>query len=276
MHTLLVLTDFSEAAMHASVYACKLAQQYNFNRIILYHNYEVIVPATDLPVTMYDNDDILYRQYMQQLAELRERLFELVNNSVNIETMTETGFLLENINSVAQKEMADIIVMGMRGKSKLEKILIGSNTVNVAEQSDFPLLIVPDHAPISPISSILFACDLKKITDTTPADSLSRILDIFQAKLHVLNVDNNNKHYSPETPQEISHLNQILNSHQPEYHFVSDKDVVSAIMQFARERRISLIITIPKKHGLFNQLFRRSISEKLIHHTEIPLLCLHE
>lgn len=276
MPTLLVLTDFSEAAMHASKYAYKLAQQYNFNRIILYHNYEVIVPATDLPVTMYDNDDILYREHMQRLAELRESLSGLVNDSVNIETMTETGFLRENINSVAQKEMADIIVMGMRGKSKLEKILIGSNTVNVAEQSDFPLLIVPDQAPITPIDNILFACDLKKVTKATPADSLSRILNIFQAKLHVLNVHDDNKHSSTETPQEISRLNQMLDNYQPEYHFVSDKDVVSAIMQFARERKISLIITIPKKHGLFEQLFNRSISEKLIYHTDIPLLCLHE
>ncbi len=79
-----------------------------------------------------------------------------------------------------------------------------------------------------------------------------------------------------ETSQEIISLNEMLDNYQAEYHFVSDKDVVSAIMQFARERKISLIITIPKKHGLFQQLFNRSISEKLIYHADIPLLCLHE
>lgn len=177
MQTLLVLTDFSEPALHASKYACQLAQQYNFNRIILYHNYEVIVPGTDIPVT--EDDDSLHRQKMEQLAELQESLSGLINDSINIETMAEAGFLGENINIVSQKEMTDIIVMGMKGKSNAEKILMGSNTIKVVDKSDFPVLIIPYHAPILPIHTVLFACDLKQVSETIPADLLSRVLDTF-------------------------------------------------------------------------------------------------
>lgn len=89
-------------------------------------------------------------------------------------------------------------------------------------------------------------------------------------------MDRDDKHFSQDTPLQISQLNEMLNKYQPEYHFVNDRDVVSAIMHFAGEQKISLIITIPKKHDLFHQLFHRRISEKLIYHTHIPLLCLHK
>lgn len=45
-------------------------------------------------------------------------------------------------------------------------------------------------------------------------------------------------------------------------------------MDFAEDEDVDLVITIPKKFGFFESLFKRSVTKKLAYHTEIPLLIL--
>ena len=51
---------------------------------------------------------------------------------------------------------------------------------------------------------------------------------------------------------------------------------VKGINDFVTEHQINLVITIPKKHGLFDRLFKRSHTKHLAFHTHIPIMCIHE
>jgi hypothetical protein len=76
-----------------------------------------------------------------------------------------------------------MIVMGISGKSGLEKLLIGSTTVQMQRTSGFPLLMVPNETLIgNAVSTIVFTTDLKGFS-IVQENLLREFLDAFLAVL---------------------------------------------------------------------------------------------
>lgn len=275
MKTLLICTDFSASAKHAARYGCMLASHYKFRHIVLLHAYQTMVPTTVLPLENTPYKDS-YDVSLRQLKDLQKELSGSTDNDIIIRTRLEAVSLGESINDICKEEEADMVVMGITGKSKFEKLFVGSNAVTVSQTSKYPVLIVPAEAPIEPIRSILFACDLNEVTATIPLDSLDKILAFFYAPLFVVNVDNKNRHFSPQTPEEMYHLHHIFDKYRPQYAFIDREDITSGIIDYAEKNYISLIITVRRNYNFIQQLFHRSKTEKLIYQSIIPLLILHE
>ncbi|HKO79737.1 MAG TPA: universal stress protein [Chitinophagaceae bacterium] len=171
--TLLICTDFSEAATHAARYACILARQYGFGYITLFNTYHTVVTSTALPLNTNEDDeqntnedDEQAKASLQQLQSLKDELAGLTGDDMIIRVRTEKLSLGEKINEICREENSDMVVLGITGKSKLEKTFIGSSAVNVSKNCAYPVLIVPAKAPLEPVQSILFACDLNEIAAT--------------------------------------------------------------------------------------------------------------
>jgi hypothetical protein len=166
--------------------------------------------------------------------------------------------------------------MGITGRGKLEETLIGSNTISVARNTKVPVIIVPSNARYQPIEEVLLACDFKKVVETTPVAPLEKIMDETRAKLFVINIDHDNKSFTPDTPFETAMLDTLLHKYNPEYHFVDSTDFTEAINRFATEKKIDLIVTLPRKHGFFENLFKRSHTKMLAFHSHVPLMVIHD
>lgn len=283
MNTILLLTDFSEASLHAARYAAALTRQFHASRLILFHAYQVImpVPVSEIPVSadtssFAENSEALYNASLEGLKSLHDKLSGLINTDTVVKYRSEDIHLADSINEIAEEEGVDLVVMGITGKSKLEQTIVGSNTIRVSNESNYPVLIVPPQAVIEPVKRIVLACDLKKLGETLPAKELKKILEEFQAELFVVNVDHKQKNLSPETPLNAVFLNDLLALYHPAFHYVDNPDPVGGIMEFSKAHQASLIITIPKSHGFFEGLFHRSVTHKLAYHTSIPLLVIHE
>jgi nucleotide-binding universal stress UspA family protein len=277
MKTLLVPTDFSDTAYNAATYAIALGNSLGATRIILYHAYELIVPVPDIPtmIPMVNPDD-LREASMDGLNKMKRELGPLADGGTTLVVRADNALLAATIEEVCKNEGVDLIVMGITGGSKLEEVLVGSNTIDVVKHTSFPVLVVPGNARYKPIEKIVFAADLRKVADTTPITPLKKLLHIFNAELHVINIDHESRHFTTDTPFETMMLDTLLEDFQPVYHFIDNPDVVAGIVEFAEENKADLILTIPKKHGLFESIFKRSRTSKLAYQTHIPLLTLHE
>lgn len=274
MKALLVCTDFSESAFHAAEYALMLARNYKINDITLFNAYQTVLPTTGLPVSM--ERDLSYQASIDQLKELKDKLQPLTDSDTLIRIRAEDLSLSESINDLCVKENADMVVMGMSGKSKLEKVVIGSNTVNVSQNSRYPVLIVPANCSIRPITRILIASDLSNVSQATPLEPLDKILNLIPASLIVLNVDYKNRRFLPQTADEMHQLHYIFDKYKPEYAFIDNEDTAAGILDYAEKNDISIIVTIPKNYNLLEKLFHKSTTQKLIYKSAIPLLSLHE
>src|SRR4051812_32665116 len=113
MTTIIVPTDFSQVADNAARYAAKMLKGHYGASMILYHICEKAGEA-------------------EEAGKLLERLrTELQASSpVKIESRLETGGdVIDCLENLARHLNAGLIVMGITGKSRLEKVFLGSNTL---------------------------------------------------------------------------------------------------------------------------------------------------
>lgn len=277
MQTLIITTDFSESALNAAKYAAGLAKPLGIGRIVLYHSYDNAPIGTDIPVAEVDAA-LAHERSLHLLEETEKGLRAALedNNEVEVELVANDLPLILGVEQLTEQWNACLIVAGTTGKGGLERVLVGSNTINLASDIKVSLLIVPKDARYSPIHKIVFACDLKRVSRSTPVAEIGNWLERLGAKLLVLNVALEGKRFNPDLIPEQYKMHELLDSFSPEYHYTESDDIADEIEDFADDHDAGLIITIPKSYGFFEGLFRRSVSKRLIKETDILLLLLRE
>jgi len=276
MKTILVPTDFSSTAKNAAMYAINFAKQLKYERIILYNAYQAPL-TTDPDIAMINTVDIteLEKSSKTNLENFKMLLKPYCDASVTLDIITEYGAVTYEINEICKSNEVDFIVMGVTGVGKVEETLIGSFAIDVARRSEVPVIIVPPDATFTKIEEVMFACDFSKVVETTPVESIKKLLDASEAKLFVVNIDHNNKRFNSDTPFESLMLDTLLYDYKPEYRFIDDPDFVEGINKAALDKQVDLIITIPKKMGWFEGLFKKSRTKMLAYHSHVPLMVVH-
>jgi nucleotide-binding universal stress UspA family protein len=276
MQTILVPTDFSETALHAAQYAIHFAKQVGATKIILFHAIDDYFESgreaktIELEWEFYDH---VVKEREKELEEFRLKLM-LYDSSVTLETHCETVRLSEAINEICKSFSADVVITGRINNDTLTESLFGNNVISLANESETPLVIVPPDVVFDPLNEILLACNFKKITEAAPAAPIKDLLDATKAKIFVLHVEEQSN--DEQQPVESEALTALLKNYDPEYHNLPSEDFRLAINEFVSNKKIDLIITIPKKHGLFDGLFKKNYTKELAYHTHVPLMVLHD
>jgi nucleotide-binding universal stress UspA family protein len=273
--TILIFTDFSNASLNAANYAAALTGQLHSSRLLICYSEHV-------PTTMemhLQNIRLAEQEHQRNLTKLRTLKNEIqirVSQQIVIDTYIDQRPLDEIASDFNRNQSAGLIVMGIAGKSRLEQTFVGSNTIRVARTSTIPLLIIPEHITFRKIEKVVFACDLKKVSKTTPALAIQRIIHRLGAKLSILNVDHNEEHFHPYTIAEINHLHQLWDADQSEYYYTNNKDVAKGVMDFSNEHQMQMVIAVTKEYGFFERLFHSNLTRKLAYNIHLPLLLFKE
>lgn len=273
---ILVLTDFSESSVNAARYAAGLTHQLKCATLVLYHSYDCLplVTTTIAPVSaeMLHSEKIVE----QKMNLLKEQLEALVYEHTVIKILSDGRPLIPAINLITEQQHIGLIVMGMAGKSEIEKVLVGSNTIAVAKETHTSLLVVPDKAEYKNIAHVVFACDLKNVTKTIPVYPINTFLKQLKATLSILYVNKLDAGPDPEAKEELRELQQIWNEKEARYFYTDHENIEKGILDFADEHTMDLLITVPKEYGFFERIFHRSLTRNLAYRTHIPLVVFKE
>jgi nucleotide-binding universal stress UspA family protein len=276
MKTILVPIDFSATATNASNYALALAKQYGINRIVLYNAYQAPVSVDPMVPTVQLLDIDLMKKSSQEGLNQAKAALELLNSgNIQIDTFSEYNILTGGINELCAAVSADLVVMGITGGGAVTETLIGSNAVSVSQHSKLPVIIVPPNAVFEKINKLVLACDFEQVEETTPMKPLTQLLEITGAELHVLHVNTPSKHVIDHSFENMI-LDRLLKEFSPTYHFIENESFTAGINLFSEKNKIDLIITMPKKHGFFDSLFKKSHTKKLAFHSHLPLMVMHD
>ena len=93
------------------------------------------------------------REDQQTLETIRQRV-EGPDLADPVETRLVRGAAAEEILRTARDLMADLIVMGSRGRTRLGRLLMGSTAEAVVPKADCPVLVVkssPSEADSTPV-----------------------------------------------------------------------------------------------------------------------------
>lgn len=275
MKTIIVPTDFSPVATNALHYAIDMAGALQAS-VLLFHAYQVPVSYSDVPIILVSVEE-LKKSAEERLETLKKEVEHISSGSIKVYTEAVMGNVADELELLCNKIQPFAVVMGSKGHSGIERVLFGSITLTTIRHLSWPVIAVPPGKTYGQgIRKIGFACDFKKVVETTPATMIKKIVNEFHAELHVLNVDYHDRHFTPETPEQSALLHTLLEEVKPQYHFIENKDMEAGINKFAESNNLDLIITIPKKHNILEALFSTSATRQLVFHSHVPVMCVHE
>ena len=135
----LFCTDFSENSHYAFSYALNLAKTYKGELLILH--------ITPEPVDLYrpseQLEDVVKKHQKKVVDE--EVTTHYVNEMKGFKKyrlLLREGVVFSEILKAADKERADVIVIGTNGRTGLDEMLMGSTAERVVRKSPVPVLTV--------------------------------------------------------------------------------------------------------------------------------------
>jgi nucleotide-binding universal stress UspA family protein len=276
MRKLIVPTDFSETSKNAARYAVQWAAETGDSSLVLFNAFDTVTAGTDGSL-LRDGDSEARRDISLAALNNLKASLQMLAPDVPIVCVAEEGGLLNNLEKLFHHHELDLIVMGITGATKLDQILIGSNTLRVIEHHFAPVLIVPAEAEYRSISRVIFCSDFQDVAASTPVKSLRNLLDLLKPELHVVNVDKDHYVELTETfKAEKQKMEEMLDGYHPKFSFIRMFDFVESVNLYAEDIQADLIITVPRKHGFLSGLFKTSHTKKLAYHSHIPVLAVQE
>lgn len=138
---ILVAYDGSKLSRKALDHAVKLAQAHLETELLVAHviQYPVMVLGEAMITASAEVQKEYYEQSEQLLAEVKDILAALPNPS---RTLQLSGKTAAAIVECAEEEACDLIVIGSRGVSNLQEIMLGSVSHDVVQHSPYPVLVV--------------------------------------------------------------------------------------------------------------------------------------
>ena len=141
LRTILVPTDFSQAAEKALTWALEMAARWDA-RVVLLH----ALPPWEDPVRMKEAGVSIagFEASLRTDAESQAQklLAKIDQQEVTIQICILVGLPHTMICQVAQQEQADLIVMGSHGRTGLAHVLLGSVAENAMRYAPCPVLVV--------------------------------------------------------------------------------------------------------------------------------------
>jgi nucleotide-binding universal stress UspA family protein len=261
MNTIIVPVDFSTTSLHTARYAAQLMVGHHGVNIILYHSYSKFSEEAAA---------------IESLEELKRDL--MASHIISVETLVhKDDDFVAGLERVVRHRKADLVVMGITGKSALAQVFFGSNTLKMVETKVCPVLIVPEKAVFKPIENVMLTSDFKNALDSTPSAPIKDFLGVFNPQLHIVNVDKD--HYvslTSDYEREKQDLARMFESYNPEFYFMRLYDVTEALNLFAHDKNIDLIIIIRRNQSFTEKLFKASQTKAMTYHSKVPILVMHE
>ncbi|MEQ1680690.1 MAG: universal stress protein [Nitrospira sp.] len=136
---ILFATDGSQGSARAEAYACALAQSWGASLTVM--------SVLEFPPGM-NPDYAVNRLYLDELMqETTTRLVDVTARAGGLGLLAQsriaTGIPSEEVLAVARAEDADLVVVGTRGKTGLEHVLLGSTAERIIRMAPCPVLTVP-------------------------------------------------------------------------------------------------------------------------------------
>ncbi|MCX6182281.1 MAG: universal stress protein [Bacteroidetes bacterium] len=273
MKSILIPTDFSPIANNAIAYAVEIAKL-SEAKLILFHAYQ-------LPVVSSDVDNIMPIEDFEKtiVLGLKKNVREIQQNygvDLIVEYSSSLGIAEEEINRFAEENDVNLIVMGMEGANYLSEKIIGSTTTSLIKKATCPVLVIDKKVQYQSIKNIALACDYSKPNHKSTIKKLKEFTRLFNAKLHVINVVNEEE-LVPSSDEAAGgiRLEHLLEDVEHSSFYIKNNDVVDGINKFVDEESIDMLVMIPHRHTTLQNIFHEPNTKRMAFHTKVPLLTLH-
>ena len=275
MKTIVAPTDFSPISLNAVNYAADLACAIDAQLSVL-HVCVNPVEVSEIAVPAYGALDLI-NDAEERMGKLKFDIEMRTRGQIKIYTQVAKGDIMTLIDRHCKAIHPYAVVMGAEGGGSFERFLFGGNTISAVKKLTWPVMVIPPGITFSGIRKVGLACDLNNVIHTVNFGEIKNLVSAFKASLHILHVrPDDGSIYTAEVKEESTALQKAFEDLKPLYYYLRDKNIDERICEFAEKHQLDLLIIIPKDHDLIERIFKHSHSEKIVLHTQVPLMAIHE
>ena len=204
---------------------------------------------------------------------LKEVLENVSTKDVQVVSKTISGDIFEGVSQLSRSLKIDLIVLSPQSVEIKDEVYLGKVTTKIIRQTDIPLLIVPPSYLFRKLDTILFAFKIATIETTKASKTLKALLDMFHAKLDLLQV------ITPDTSGNDRQIKPELTALMSREVTSENATVFQGIVEHFNTLNPEMLCVLRRKDtgGFFKKLLRQSeviLKEQFF--TTKPLLILKE
>lgn len=274
MKTILVPTDFSDTAANALNYAIELAKREQA-KLVLLHVYHIEPAASYIDVPLPDHESGTPEEKWLNKLRALETKAKHASQELQTELVARLDLAVDGIVKEAEERDVDMIVIGTTGASGLKEIFLGSNAARVIERAHCPVIAVPAEASYQHLKKIAYACNYRDI-DLEAIQKLIEIAEPFHAQINVLHVYEDEEAKAREQMQKFIHdTDQKIPYSNISYELLGGEDVERKLEEYLQTQAADLLVLSTHQRDLRDKLFGRSITQKLVYHSKVPVMAFH-
>ena len=281
MNRILVPTDFSEQSKFALDFSSQVAGlnggSITLLNVIDYPGLSTVwmgglnvIGGSEPPVDTADET------FINNLIEkAKEDLNSLIRNlnisGVSIIPKVLIGNPYFCITEEIHNENIEVVIMGTKGISGIEEILIGSTTEKVVRLARCPVITIKQNKKTGEIRNIVFASDFEEDQDYI-VGQLMNMQQLFKAKLHLVKINTpNNFQTNTLMMREMEDFAGKYKLTDFTLNFYNEYTEEDGIIRFAEEIDADLIAMATHGRTGLMHLLSGSIAEDVVNHAKRPV-----
>ncbi len=278
MKKILVPTDFSKNAYAALFYVSKLFSDEALHITIL-HSFGEEVSKLTSRVDIGRSESIVEKLYRQSDEDAQQLIHQINLDSPkiahNYEVISTPAPLSKTINKLVATEGIDLVVMGSKGRTGAEEILLGSTTVKITKTLEgCPLLIIPREVDFVIPTSIAFASDYNDFYQLSKLRPIIRLVRQYNSVIHLVHVGSESE-LDQKQQQNLEQFRNDLSEYDTEFHFIIKEGSVSKTLHnYIDTVKVDLLALVYHKHAFLKKLFREPIVSNVGKHSHTPTLVI--
>lgn len=278
METILLPTDFSKNSLNAIDFAMKMFKETNCNFYILnIQKASSFVPDDLMTASPSVN---LYQAIIDTAKKSLDNLIKSVkskykNSRHELIPIVDYDNFIDAINQMCEASKIDLIVMGTKGASGLEKVVFGSNTVRVMQRGIVPVLAIPNNYKYKKFNRIVFLSNYLTQYKTEDLSTLFKIIRLYNSKVDIIHVSQGEL-LTQDQERNVRLINNLFAETPNKFIDLKGEDVFKEVNDFIKLNEINLLAMVSKKHSFFERLLTTHKVEDFGFKSDIPFLVLQK
>ncbi|HZY81744.1 MAG TPA: universal stress protein [Cyclobacteriaceae bacterium] len=276
MKKILVPTDFSKQANIATEVAADVARRSGADLVLLHVVEEVTGGSFNVEgeVSSSDIEDRLFNHRLLEKArrQLEKAVLDPSIRDVNADGLLRVGNPFHGIRTLLQEKKFDLVVMGTAGHTKLEEMLIGTNTERVVRLSKCPVLTIHKKPATSNFKNIVYATAMDKDEEVF-SRIVRRTQQLYNSNIHLVRIntpgdfqrDYEVKDYMNRFAKKLGLKNYTISVY-------NDMNVEEGVIRFADSIDADLIAMATHGRTGFAHVIAGSVAEDVVGHAKRPVL----
>jgi nucleotide-binding universal stress UspA family protein len=277
MKKILVPTDFSKPAQWAVDVAASIASKANAALLLLHVVEQPTEGSFNVEGETKYGSDMEERLYTMKLIEKSRQQLEnvaekIMDTGAKVKIELRIGNPFHGIHTIISEHHVDLVVMGTSGRSKLDEILIGSNTEKVVRYSQCSVLTVHEKPKDLNFKNIVYATAITE-REKIFARVVAKAQEMYGSTIHLVRI-NTPAVFQPDHVVKKAMTSFASNLKLKNYtiNTFSDYNEEQGIINFANSVNADMIAMATHGRTGIGHILAGSIAEDVVNHAKKPVL----